>query len=82
MNAPQQFLMYQSEEDSTRIDMMLRAEKFLAEPEAVGRALRRGNGTISEQVKHFLEDGELSPVATVRLFRTVQPEGARRDSRG
>jgi hypothetical protein len=38
-------------------------------------------GTISEHIKHVFEDGELSPLATVRLFRTVQAEGVREVSR-
>ncbi len=37
----------------------------------------KAKGTISEHIKHIFEDGELTPAATVRLFRTVQSEGAR-----
>ena len=34
----------------------------------------KAKGTISEHIKHIFEDGELTPAATVRLFRTVQSE--------
>ncbi|WP_198421336.1 virulence RhuM family protein [Candidatus Nitrotoga sp. AM1P] len=37
----------------------------------------KAKGTISEHIKHIFEDGEMTPEATVRLFRTVQPEGGR-----
>ena len=35
----------------------------------------KAKGTISEHIKHIFEDGELTPEATVRLFRTVQTGG-------
>ena len=37
----------------------------------------KAKDTISEHIKHIFEDGELTPAATVRLFRTVQSEGVR-----
>lgn len=35
----------------------------------------KAKGTISEHIKHIFEDGDLTPAATVRLFRTAQVEG-------
>lgn len=42
---------------------------------------RAFKGTISEHIKHIFEDGDWTPEATVRLFRTVQIEGEREVTR-
>jgi hypothetical protein len=70
MTVPQQFLIYQSEDGVTRIDVMLEAE-----------TLWLSQKQLTELFKHIFEDGELTPAATVRLFRTVQAEGRREVSR-
>ena len=77
MNEPQQFLIYQSEDGSTRIDVMLEAETLWLNQKQLTELFGKAKGTISEHIKHIFEDGELTPAATVRLFRTVQPEGGR-----
>ncbi|CAG1002686.1 hypothetical protein ANAEL_03089 [Anaerolineales bacterium] len=77
MTEPQQFLIYQSEDGSTRIDVMLEAETLWLNQKQLTELFGKAKGTISEHIKHIFEDGELTPAATVRLFRTVQPEGGR-----
>ena len=77
MTSPQQFLIYQSEDGSTRIDVMLEAETLWLNQKQLTELLGKAKGTISEHIKHIFEDGELSQEATVRLFRTVQTEGGR-----
>lgn len=77
MTAPRQFLIYQSEDGSTRIDVMLEAETLWLNQKQLTELFGKAKGTISEHIKHIFEDGELTPAATVRLFRTVQPEGGR-----
>jgi len=72
MTEPQQFLIYQSENGSTRIDVMLEAETLWLNQRQLTELLGKAKGTISEHIKHIFEDGELLPEATVRLFRTVQ----------
>ena len=74
---PQQFLIYQSEDGSTRIDVMLEAETLWLSQNQLTELFGKAEGTISEHIKHIFEDGELTPAATVRLFRTVQSEGGR-----
>ncbi|MDP2762733.1 MAG: hypothetical protein Q8O64_20425 [Sideroxyarcus sp.] len=75
MTAPQQFLIYQSEDDSTRIDVMLEAETLWLNQKQLTELFGKAKGTISEHIKHIFEDGELVENAVVRLFRTVQTEG-------
>jgi hypothetical protein len=76
-----QFLIYQSEDGSTRIDVMLEAETLWLNQKQLTELFGKAKGTISEHIKHIFEDGELSPEATVRLFRTVQIEGGREVNR-
>ena len=77
MSEPQQFLIYQSEDGSTRIDVMLEAETLWLNQKQLTELFGKAKGTISEHIKHIFEDEELTPEATVRLFRTVQSEGGR-----
>ena len=79
--APQQLLIYQSEDGSTRIDVMLEAENLWLSQKQLTALFGKAKGTISEHIKHIFEDGELTPEATVRLFRTVQTEGGREVTR-
>ena len=73
MTEPQQFLIYQSEDGSTRIDVMLESETLWLNQKQLTELFGKAKGIVSE---HIFEDGELAPAATVRLFRTVQSEGA------
>lgn len=77
MPVPNQFLIYQSEDGTTRIDVMLEAETFWLSQKQLTELFGKAKGTISEHIKHIFEDGELTHAATVRLFRTVQSEGGR-----
>ena len=79
--APQQLLIYQSEDGSTRFDVMLEAENLWLSQKQLTALFGKAKGTISEHIKHIFDDGELSPTATVRLFRTVQSEGGREVTR-
>jgi hypothetical protein len=77
MTRPQQFLLYQSEDGSTRLDVRLEDETLWLSQKQLTELFGKAKGTISEHIKHIYEDGEWTPEATVRLFRTVQMEGGR-----
>lgn len=81
MTDPQQFLIYQSEDGATRIDVMLEEETLWLNQKQLTELFGKAKGTISEHIKHIFEDGEWTPEATVRLFRTVQIEGEREVTR-
>ena len=55
---------------------MLDAETLWLNQKQLTELFGKAKGTISEHIKHIFEDGELTPAATVRLFRTVQSERA------
>lgn len=81
MTTSQQFLIYQSEDGSTRVDVRLQEQTLWLSQKQLTELFGKAKGTISEHIKHIFEDGELTPLATVRLFRTVQTEGGREVSR-
>ena len=75
MTDPQQFLIYQSEDGSTRIDVMLEAETLWLNQKQLTELFGKAKGTISEHIKHIFEDGELLENSVVRLFRTTAADG-------
>jgi len=75
MTDPQQFLIYQSEDGSTRIDVMLAAETLWLNQKQLTELFGKAKGTISEHIKHIFEDDELVENSVVRLFRTTAADG-------
>jgi len=76
-----QFLLYQSEDGRTKLDVRLDDQTVWLSQKQLTDLYGKAKGTISEHIKHIFEDGELVREATVRLFRTVQMEGEREVSR-
>ena len=77
MAEPRQFLIYQSEDGHTKNNVTPDTETLWLSQKQLTDLFGKAKGTISEHIKHIFEDGELTPAATVRLFRTVQTEGGR-----
>ena len=75
MTEPQQFIIYQSEDGSTRIDVMLEAETLWLNQKQLTELFGKAKGTISEHIRHIFEDGELDEHSVVRLFRTTATDG-------
>jgi hypothetical protein len=75
MTTPEQFLIYQSEDGSTRIDVKLQAETIWLSQKQLTALFGKAKGTISEHIKHIFEDGEQDENSVVRLFRTTAADG-------
>ena len=75
MSESQQFLIYQSEDGATRIDVMLEAETLWLNQKQLTELFGKAKGTISEHIKHVFEDGELDENSVVRVFRTTAADG-------
>ena len=75
MTESNQFLIYQSEDGSTRIDVMLDAETLWLSQKQLTELFGKAKGTISEHVSHIFDDGELEATAVVRQFRTTAADG-------
>lgn len=58
MTDPQQCFIYQSEDGSTRIDVMLDAETLLLNQNQLTELFGKTKETTSEHVKHIFEGGE------------------------
>ena len=74
-------IIYQSEDGRTKIDVRLEEQTVWLSQKQLTELFGKAKGTISEHIKHIFEDSELTPEATVRLFRTVQKEGGREITR-
>jgi len=72
-----EFLIYQSENGRTKLDVRLEDETVWLSQKQLTELFGKAKGTISEHIKHIFEDGELDREATVRFYRTVQIEGER-----
>ena len=72
-----EFLIFQSDDGHTQLNVTLDGETLWLSQKQLAELFGRAKASISEHIKHIYEDGELSPEATVRLFRTVQSEGDR-----
>lgn len=79
MTTPQQFLIYQAEDGSTRIDVMLDAETLWLNQKQLTELFGKAKGTISEHIKHIFEEGEHDEASVVRYFRTTAADGKQYD---
>ena len=75
MTDPKQFLIYQSEDGSTRINVMLEVETLWLHQKQLTELFGKAKGTISEHIKHIFEDGEQDENSVVRFFRTTAADG-------
>jgi len=70
-----QFLIYQSEDGHTKLDVQLRDQTLWLNQKQLTELFGKAKGTISEHIKHIFEDGELDPHSVVRNFRTTAADG-------
>ena len=82
-NLPQnsEFLLYETDDGSLRIDTRLHEESVWLTQLQMAELFSRDKRTISEHLKNIYAEGELDPAATVRKFQTVQIEGKREITR-
>ncbi len=72
-----ELILYQTEDGKTRIEVRLRDETVWLSQKLMAELFQKDVRTINEHIANIYEDGELTPEATVRKFRTVQSEGGR-----
>jgi len=76
-----EILLYQTEDGQTRFQVRLLHETVWLTQKLLGELYQKDVRTINEHIQNILEEGELSPEATIRKFRIVQTEGARQVTR-
>ena len=74
-------LIYQTEDGGTRISVQLVDDTVWLSQRQLAALYQRDVRTISEHITNILAEREQSPEATIRNFRIVQIEGARRVTR-
>jgi hypothetical protein len=70
-------LIYQNESGNIKVDVMFEDGSIWLSAAQICEVFGRAKSTISEHIKAIFEEGELSPISTVRNYRTVQKEGNR-----
>ena len=76
-----EFLLYQTEDGQTRIDVRLAHETIWLPQRFIADLFQVSVKTANEHLVNIYHEGELDPSATIRKFRIVQREGTREVSR-
>ncbi|NBK48315.1 hydroxyacid dehydrogenase [Staphylococcus delphini] len=75
------FLMYQTEDGQTKIELRLEDETVWMTQKSLADLYQKSIKTISEHIKHIYDEGELTKEATIRKNQIVQIEGDREVTR-
>ena len=75
------FILYTSPSGEVRIEIYIQNETIWLTQQKIAELFGVAKSTISEHLSNIFETGELDKEATVRKFRTVQPEGEREVAR-
>lgn len=70
-------IIYQTEDGNINIQTRLEDETVWLTLNQISDLFQKTKSTISEHIRNIFNEGELSEIATIRNFRTVQVEGAR-----
>ena len=76
-----QFLIYQSEDGRIKLDVRFQNDTVWLTQAMIVELFQSSKANVSEHIANIFAEGELTPEATVRKFRTVRQEGARRVER-
>ncbi len=72
-----EILIYQTESGNIKVDVMFEDDSIWLSQAQICEVFGKAKSTISEHIKAIFEEEELSPISTVRNYRTVQKEGNR-----
>ena len=75
------FLIYQSEDGKIKLDVRFEDETVWLTQAMIVELFQSSKANVSEHIANIFAEGELSPEATVRKFRTVRREGSRQVER-
>ncbi len=78
---PSEFLLYQSEDGETRIQVRLVDETVWLSLGQMAELFQRDKSVISRHIANAFEEGEFERTATVAKYATVQSEGSRQIQR-
>jgi len=81
MNHSSNLLFYQTPDGNTKIQVQLSDDTVWLTQSDMVELFQTSKSNISEHIKHIFEERELTPISTVRKFRTVRTEGKRQVER-
>lgn len=81
MNEKSEIIIYEGEDNLAKVDARLIDGSVWLNQAQIVELYGSSKANISEHIKHIFEESELTQVATVRKFRTVQTEGDRQVER-
>lgn len=76
-----EFLIYQSEDGLTNIEVKIQDETVWLTQQQMADLFQTSRTNVVEHIKHIYEEGELDEDSTCRKFRQVRKEGSREVSR-
>lgn len=76
-----EFLIYQSEEGLTKIEVKIQDETVWLTQQQIADLFQTSRTNVVEHIKHIYEEGELDEDSTCRKFRQVRKGGNREVSR-
>ena len=76
-----QFLIYQSEDGRIKLDVRFQNDTVWLTQAMIVELFQSSKANVSEHIANIFAEGELTPEATVRKFRTLRQEGARQVER-
>ncbi|TKG92006.1 hypothetical protein EYV94_20555 [Puteibacter caeruleilacunae] len=68
-------LIYQSEDNTTKIDVRLEDENVWLNQSQLVELYQSSKSNVSEHIKHIFKEGELNENSVVRKFRTTASDG-------
>src|SRR5690625_4520279 len=77
MTGDPSFLMYQTEDGKTRIDVRLEDETVWMTQKAIAKLYQKSIPTVNEHIKNIFKENELNEKGTIRKNLIVQKEGNR-----
>ena len=81
MDNQSQIILYQTEDDQTKIEVRLENETVWLTQSQMAELFQKGVPTINEHIKNIYDEGELEKEPTIRKFRIVRQEGNRQVTR-
>ena len=76
-----QFLIYQTEDGRIKLDVRFEDETVWLTQAMIADLFQSSKANVCEHIANIYTEGELTPEATVRKFRTVRQEGTRQVER-
>jgi hypothetical protein len=80
MKPKSELILYQTEDNRTRIEVRLENETVWLTQKLLAELFQKDVRTINEHIQNIFEEGELMPGATIRKFRITAVDGKTYDS--